>query len=162
MVYAQLEIGQGNSGKLVTAIRQDARQVADTEHKSWILIDGPPGIGCPVIAAIGGVDLALIVIEPTVSGVHDFERVMSLIDHFKITAAVCVNRYDLNEAHTQAIVEHATEHNVSIVGRIPSDDAVTAAQMEGVSLIEYAPESPAADAIRHAHVQLECHLQERV
>jgi MinD superfamily P-loop ATPase len=96
MVHAQLAIGAENSGKLVSIVRKEARKIADELKSLWIIIDGPPGIAYPVIASITGASLALIVIEPTLSGAHDIERVLTLTAHFRIPAMICINKWELN------------------------------------------------------------------
>ena len=96
MVHARLGVAAENSGKLVSTVRREARRIAEEENRSLIIVDGPPGIGCPVIASVTGASLVLVVTEPTVSGEHDLERVLSLTRHFDIPAAVCVNKWDLN------------------------------------------------------------------
>ena len=91
MSHARLNPGEENSGKLVTLVMQNAKQIAETENCTLILNDGPPGIGCPVIASLGGVDMGLVVVEPTLSGIHDMERALGLLKHFKIPSLVCIN-----------------------------------------------------------------------
>ena len=146
MVHARLGIAAENSGKLVSTVRSEAKKVAAKNRSDIILIDGPPGIGCPVIAAITGVTGVLIVTEPTVSGAHDMERVLELTAHFGIPAAVCVNRWDLNPESADRIEAHAREHGAEVVGRIRYDRAVTRAQVEGRTVIEHG--GAAADDIR--------------
>jgi len=136
MVHARLGIAAENSGKLVSTVRAEAKRVAGKNRSDIILIDGPPGIGCPVIAAITGVTGVLIVTEPTVSGAHDMGRVLELTAHFGIPAAVCVNRWDLNPESAERIEAHAREHGVAVVGRIRYDAAVTRAQVEGRTVVE--------------------------
>jgi len=109
MVHARLGIAEENSGKLVTLIRQEAKKLADKNKLDLLITDGPPGVGCPVIASIGGATALLIVTEPTVSGLHDMERVAQLADHFNVPAMVCVNKFDLNISQTQAIEKLAKE-----------------------------------------------------
>ncbi|RPJ51117.1 MAG: (4Fe-4S)-binding protein [Acidobacteria bacterium] len=146
MVHARLGIAAENSGKLVTTVRQAAQQIAEKRTKSLLLIDGPPGIGCPVIASITGTSFVLIVTEPTLSALHDFDRVVSLTAHFRIPTAVCTNKWDLNPEITTRIEQTARARNVSIAGRIRYDSAVTRAQVEGLSTVEYGGE--AAEDIR--------------
>ena len=136
MVHARLGIAAENSGKLVSTVRGEAKRVAAAHGSKLILVDGPPGIGCPVIAAMTGATGVLLVTEPTVSGVHDMERVLELANHFKIPVAVCVNRWDINPANAEKIEDHGRDHGAVIAGRIRYDSAVTRAQIEGRSVVE--------------------------
>jgi MinD superfamily P-loop ATPase len=147
MVHARLRPGQGNSGKLVSAVRGEARRVALEAGCPLVLIDGPPGIGCPVIACLSGAKRVLMVAEPTLSGEHDLERVLALARHFGIPAWVCVNKHDLNPTATARIEARATGLGATSVGRIPYDPTITAAQRQGRTVIEYDPDSPASAAI---------------
>jgi len=131
MVHARLGIAEENSGKLVTLVRQKAKQLAEENSLDLILTDGPPGIGCPVIASIGGADAVLIVTEPTVSGKHDMERVVQLSAHFKVPAMVCINKYDLNLEATQAIERFSKKHHLPVLGYIPFDPTFTHAMVQG-------------------------------
>jgi len=101
LVHARLGIAEENSGKLVAVVRQNARSIAERENHEYIITDGPPGIGCPVISSLSGTDLALLVTEPTLSGIHDLERVLGVCRHFGVPALVCVNKYDINEDNTR-------------------------------------------------------------
>lgn len=148
MVHARLGVAGENSGKLVSTVRQEARRVAEQENRSLVIVDGPPGIGCPVIASLGGASLALVVAEPTVSGAHDLDRVLALTRHFNVRAAVCVNKWDINSLITKKIERAATDHAVCVTGRVPYDHAITAAQMNGTTVIEYS-NSHASKSIRH-------------
>jgi MinD superfamily P-loop ATPase len=147
MSHALLFPGEANSGKLVTLVRQNARVIAQKENIDRIIIDGSPGIGCPVIASISGVDAALIVTEPTLSGIHDLDRVLQLLRHFNVAPYVCVNMYDINVENTQKIEAFCSERGVEVVGRIPFDPQVTKAMVEGKTLVEYAPASNASKAV---------------
>ena len=147
MSHARLNPGEENSGKLVSLVRQNAKQVAETENCELIINDGPPGIGCPVIAAVGGVDIGLIVAEPTLSGIHDMERALGLLSHFKIPSLVCVNKYDINEENTDRIVEFCRSNGVEVVGKIPFDPLVTEAMVAEKSIVEYSPKSRVSEAI---------------
>jgi MinD superfamily P-loop ATPase len=137
LVHARLRFGGENSGKLVSCVRKEARALAESESLELLICDGPPGIGCPVIASVSGVDLVLIVVEPTVSALHDFERVVELTSHFGIRAAACVNKFDLNEALTERIEERANDLGVAMAGRIPYDEVVVGAQLYQKSVVEY-------------------------
>ena len=137
MVHARLGIGEDNSGKLVSLVRRQAKLLAEQDKLDLLINDGPPGIGCPVTAAITGVDLVLIVTEPTLSGIHDMERVHGLCNHFDIPALVCVNRYDLNLINTQKIRDYCSLHNLELVGEIPLDPVVNKAQVARLSVVEF-------------------------
>lgn len=137
MVHAKLGIAQGNSGKLVSLVRSQARGIALKDRLQLILIDGPPGIGCPVIASITGTDLVLVVTEPTLSGLHDLERVRRLTEHFKTRTVACINKCDLNPEVSAQIEEYCRNEDVVVIGRIPYDRAVTDAQVQGTNVVEY-------------------------
>jgi MinD superfamily P-loop ATPase len=146
MVHARLGIAEENSGKLVSLVRTEAKKIAAEQKLDLVLIDGSPGIGCPVIASITGASLALIVTEPTKSGVHDLERVVQLAHHFQIRVMVAVNKFDINEEITHEVEAYCSEHNFPIAGRIPYDVRITQAQLEGKSIVEY-DNGPAASAV---------------
>lgn len=148
MSHARLNPGEENSGKLVTLVRQNARQIAEKQNVDLILNDGPPGIGCPVIASVGGVDLGLIVVEPTLSGIHDMERALKLLDHFKINPMVCINMYDLNIENTKMIEDFCRSNRVEVAGRIPFDPLVTEAMVFGKPILEYSPRSKVSEEIK--------------
>ena len=147
MVHARLTPGGENSGKLVTRVREEARTEARARGLDCILLDGPPGIGCPVMAALTGATLALIVTEPTPSGEHDMERVHELTRHFNIPTALCVNKWDINPAQTERIERRANARGARIAGRIGYSRAMTEALFRGRTVIE-GPPSPVADEIR--------------
>ncbi len=146
MVHARLGIGAENSGKLVSIVRKEARRIAERTGSSWLIVDGPPGIACPVIASVTGASLALLVIEPTLSGEHDVGRVLELTRHFGVPAAVCVNKWELNPQIAARIEETAAASGAFPGGRIRYDRSVTEAQVEGVPVVEYG--GPAAADIR--------------
>jgi len=137
MVHARLGIGAENSGKLVSTVRQQARQFATAVQADWILVDGPPGTGCPVIASLTGADAVLAVTEPTLSGQHDLLRVLELTRHFQIPAFICVNKWDINPAMTATIEAAATLSGATVLTRIPYDRSITEAQLRGQSVVEY-------------------------
>lgn len=136
LVHAKLGIAQENSGKLVSKVRDRAKEIATEQQRDLIVIDGPPGIGCPVISAITGSDLVLVVTEPTVSGRHDLERVLDLTQHFNIPAAVCINKYDLNEELADKIRNECTSSQSYFVGEVPYDPMVTKAMVSGKTIME--------------------------
>lgn len=145
MVHARLGIAAENSGKLVSLVRQQAKLVAEEQRKELILVDGPPGIGCPVIASMTGAALVLIVTEPTLSGQHDLQRVVDLARHFRIPAAVCINKWDLNPEMSDNIEKAALALDAQPVGRVRYDRTVTAAQVAGRSVLEYAQNGISGD-----------------
>ncbi len=147
LVHARLGVAQENSGKLVTLVRNRATEIAQERRAPWLLIDGSPGIGCPVIASLAGADAVLIVSEPTLSGKSDLGRVARLAAHFSIPALVCVNKWDINEALTREIEAESEAAGCRIVGRIPYDDAVPRSIVQGVPLVEH-DDGPAAQAVR--------------
>jgi MinD superfamily P-loop ATPase len=148
MAHASLGIAEENSGKLVTLIRQEGRKLAEQQNADLLLTDGPPGIGCPVIASIGGAAAVLIVAEPTVSGRHDMERVADLAAFFRVPAMVCVNKFDLNPDQAEAIEAFAGRKGIAVVSRIPFDPVFTKAMVEGKTVIEYDGHSEGARAVR--------------
>jgi MinD superfamily P-loop ATPase len=137
LFHAHLFAARENSGKLVTLIKNEARDLALERGADYLLVDGPPGIGCPVIAAISGMDLTLLVTEPTVSGAHDLERIVGVAQHFGIPAAVCINKYDLNPAKTEEIAAWCAAQGVPILGRILFDHEVTRAMVQGKPITEH-------------------------
>ncbi len=136
MAHAKLRAAAENSGKLVTEVRREAKRVAEASGRSLIIVDGPPGIGCSVIASLTGATQVLIVSEPTVSGEHDLERVISLTCHFKIPAAVCVNKWDINPEMTQRIEDSAKAKGATIAGRVRYDPIVSVAQLRELTPVE--------------------------
>ena len=137
LVHACLGIGQENSGKLVSTVRQQAKQLAEKTGNDLIISDGPPGTGCPVISSLSGADLALLVTEPTLSGFHDLERILGVCRHFGVPAMVCINKYDINEENTRHIEDYCAEQGLTIAAKIPFDNIVTDAIIHGLPLIEY-------------------------
>lgn len=139
MIHARLGIAEENSGKLVTLVRREARSLAEELGRELIITDGPPGIGCPVIASVGNATAVIAVTEPSVSGRHDLLRVLDLATHFKVPAYVCINKYDLNSAQTEEIEMAARAHGAEMLGRIPFDPAITHAMIQGRTLFEHNP-----------------------
>ena len=137
LVHARLGIAQENSGKLVAAVRQQAKKIAEERNLDYTISDGPPGIGCPVISSLSGVSLALLVTEPTLSGIHDLERVLGVCQHFGVPALVCINKYDLNEENTQQIESSCLNQGVEIAGKISFDNIVTQSIVKGIPVVEY-------------------------
>ena len=141
MAHALLSPGEANSGKLVAFVRQNAKLLSEKENGDLVIIDSPPGIGCPVIASVTGVDLGLVITEPTMSGIHDLQRALQLIKHFNVKPLVSINMYDINKVNTNKILEFCKENGIGVAGRIPFNPKVTEAMVKGQTIIEYAPES---------------------
>lgn len=148
MAHARLGIAEENSGKLVTLIRQEGKKLAEKENLGLLLTDGPPGIGCPVIASLGGASAVLIVAEPTVSGRHDMERVAELAAFFKVPAMVCINKFDLNPQQGEAIEAFARERDVAVLGRVPFDPAFTKAMVQGKTILEFDAQAKGSEAVK--------------
>ena len=144
-VHARLGIAEENSGKLVTEVRKKARQIAESEKRDLVIMDGAPGIGCPVIASLTGTDLALVVTEPTPSGYHDMKRIIGLARHFKIRAACCVNKFDLNPENSGRTESWCREQSIPVVGKIPFDMAVPESVVQGIPYLEYSSNASADD-----------------
>jgi len=140
-VHARLGIAEENSGKLVTEVRKKAKEIAEKEKLDLAIIDGPPGIGCPVIASLSGTDLALVVTEPSLSGIHDMERVIQMAHHFKTQTACCINKYDLNLKNSRQIENWCGKNSIPLVGKIPFDEEVTKSMVQGIPLTEYTSNS---------------------
>ncbi|MBN1561581.1 ATP-binding protein [candidate division KSB1 bacterium] len=136
MVHARLHPGEENSGKLVTQVRRVARDMGVEKGVDILLVDGPPGVGCPVIAAIGGADLLVVVTEPTRSAIHDMERVVQLARHFSVPVGVCINKDDLNEEMAQDIAEFCLREELPLLGKIAYSEEFVAAQVQGKTIIE--------------------------
>jgi MinD superfamily P-loop ATPase len=137
LVHAKLGIAQENSGKLVALVRQNARRIAEEAAADYVITDGPPGIGCPVISSLSGADMALLVTEPTLSGIHDLERVAGVCRHFGVPALVCVNKYDLNEDNTREIERFCLAQGIAVPSRVPLDNIVTEAMVHNMPVVEY-------------------------
>jgi MinD superfamily P-loop ATPase len=135
--HARLGIAEENSGKLVALVRQNAKLIAEKEVLDYIITDGPPGIGCPVISSLSGASLALLVTEPTLSGIHDLERVIGVCRHFGIPVLVCINKYDINEENTHQIEDYCYKEGIEVAAKIPFDNVVTKAIVHGLPVVEY-------------------------
>jgi MinD superfamily P-loop ATPase len=149
MSHALLNPGESNSGKLAALVRQNAKILADKEKCDLILIDGSPGIGCPVIASVAGVDAAMVVTEPTMSGIHDLKRVLALLDHFNVAPFVCINMYNINAGNTNEILTFCRDRKIKVVGIIPFSSEITRAMVKGKTILEYSPDSSVAGEIRN-------------
>lgn len=148
MVHALLHPGQENSGRLVSLLREQAMELAERQGLNLVLADGTPGIGCPVISSLTGVDLALIVTEPTPSGLHDLERVVGLCEHFKVSMRVLINKADLNGDMAGRIEEFCAGRDIPCLGRLDFDPDIVEAMIQGKSIVEYLPQSATASKLR--------------
>jgi MinD superfamily P-loop ATPase len=157
LFHAHLFAGRENSGKLVTLIKGKARILAAKQKTDYLLVDGPPGIGCPVIAAVSGADLALLVTEPSIAGAHDLYRIVGVTQHFGVPSLVCVNKWDLNPNKAQEIAAWCTEHGVPMVGQIPFDQVVTKAMVEGQPVTAYS-DGEVSQAIHGVWAQVQAQL----
>ena len=137
MVHARLGVAEENSGKLVNLVRQKAKEIAEKENKEYVIIDGPPGIGCPVISSISGVDCAIVVTEPSLSAVHDAQRIIKVTQHFDIPVKVIINKFDLNLDLTGKITDYCKQNNIEILGRINYDEDVIKSLVEEKIAVEY-------------------------
>jgi MinD superfamily P-loop ATPase len=149
LLHAELRPAQENSGKLVTMVKQQARLQGLDTSADVIIVDGPPGIGCPVISAASGADLALIVAEPTSAGIHDMERVLQTAAHFRIPTLVCINKADIYPNGAAQIEAYCEQHGIEIVGRIPFDETIPQAMIEGEPVTAYLPSAAASQALTH-------------
>jgi MinD superfamily P-loop ATPase len=159
-VHARLGIGEENSGKLVTVVRRQATEIAKEKDLNLILIDGPPGIGCPVTASMTGVDLVLAVTEPTLSGIHDLERLLKLVEHFKIPSMVCINKFDINFENSQQIISYSENNGSKIVGRIPYEPKVVEALVNTKTVMEY-PCNRVQGIVQRMWKEVECVLTQK-
>ncbi|MDP8218287.1 MAG: ATP-binding protein [Candidatus Theseobacter exili] len=137
LVHARLGIAEENSGKLVALVRKKAKEIAEKNEAGWVIIDGSPGIGCPVIASLSGVDMALVVTEPTLSGLHDADRVIQVAKHFGVLVVLVINKYDLNHEMAGKIEEYCRQNGIKCIGKIPFDTSVVNAVVEGKTIPEY-------------------------
>jgi len=158
LIHAALFPAHENSGKLVTLVKQQARLLALDGGYAGLLVDGPPGIGCPVISAAAGADLALIVTEPTMAGIHDMERILETTDHFRIPSQVCINKADLFPEGTEQILDACRRRDIAVAGCIPFDEIVTEAMVRGEPVTAYCPSTPASQAISQIWLALVLHM----
>ncbi|MFW5885774.1 MAG: ATP-binding protein [Halanaerobium sp.] len=136
MVHAKLIPGADTSGKLVSEVKNKASEIAKAKKKDWILIDGSPGIGCPVIASLTGSDMAVLVTEPTLSGFADLKRVMEVVNHFKIPAGIVINKYDLNENISAKIEAYAEEEKIELLTKIPYSRVIVDSLKKGELFVD--------------------------
>lgn len=161
LVFAELLPGEENSGKLVTMVRTEAKRQAQARSIPLIIIDGPPGIGCPVIASVTGTNHAVVVTEPTGSGIHDMKRILQLTAHFGIKAGIVVNKSDINSTHTnsiKALCENGDQ--AAFLGGIPFEPKISEAQRRGVTILDYAPTCEASKAIRKIYKKIKGNMEE--
>jgi len=137
LVHARLGIAEENSGKLVALVRQKAKEIAEEKNCKWVIIDGSPGIGCPVIASITGVDCAVVVVEPTLSGLHDASRVINVVRFFGVPVRAIINKFDLNLDVTEEIEKWFKSQNIQVIGKLIFDKAVVESVVKGKTIIEY-------------------------
>ncbi|MDD5005368.1 MAG: ATP-binding protein [Candidatus Omnitrophica bacterium] len=137
MVHAKLGIAEENSGKLVSLVRKQAKELAEKNNCDWVIIDGAPGIGCPVIASLSGIDCAVVVTEPTLSGLHDALRVIEVTKHFNVFSQLVINKYDLNPDMSEKIEEHCAKNRISLIGKVRFDKTVVEAMVRGKTIMEY-------------------------
>ena len=148
LFHAELFPGKENSGKLVTIVKQQARLYASDSNSTLVILDGPPGIGCPVISACAGTDLGLIVTEPSVAGLHDLKRIVGTLQHFHVPSVICINKADIYPQGIRQIREYAIEQGIDVIGEIPFDEHVPQSMVHGSPITEVFPKSPAAQSIR--------------
>jgi MinD superfamily P-loop ATPase len=161
LFHAALRPAHENSGKLVTLVKQQARLLGLDEGYQAVIVDGPPGIGCPVISAVSGADVVVIVAEPTVAGIHDMVRVLQTTAHFRIPALVCVNKADVFPAGAAQIQAYCAEHGIELIGHIPFDATVTEAMVQGQPVTAYCSDTPASQAMRDIWQRVSARLIDR-
>jgi len=148
MVHAKLGFGAENSGKLVAKVKQNGKTIALKEDKKYVITDGSPGIGCPVISSLSGANLVVLVTEATISGLHDLQRVQKLVKTFNLKAVCIINKYDLNEVMSNQIEEHLKSENIEVIGKLPYDETFTKALANAQTIIEYDENSKLANLIK--------------
>ena len=148
MVHARLGIAEENSGKLVSLVRKEAKELAEKNNCDWVIIDGAPGIGCPVIASLSGVDCALVVTEPTLSGIHDAMRVIDTAGHFAVPVKLTINKYDLNTEMSRKLERYCDKNGIALIGKIGFDKCIVEAMVEGKTIPEYKDTQAKEEIIR--------------
>jgi MinD superfamily P-loop ATPase len=141
LVHAKMGPGEENSGKLVSEIRQKAREIASVQKANFVINDGPPGIGCSAIASVTGTDAVLLIIEPTISGLHDAKRLVQLVENFKIPLFAVINKFDINRGFTQTVENYLNEKSIPLIGKIPFTTAMVESMIAEQTIIEFDPES---------------------
>ncbi len=137
MVHARLGIGSDNSGKLVSKVKNEAKELATKLDKKYVLIDGSPGIGCPVVSSLSGANYVVLVTEPSISGIHDLKRIYDLVKSFKIKAGCIINKYDINEVGTNEIIKFLEEENIEYISSIPYNENFTKAMTNAQTIVEF-------------------------
>lgn len=150
MVHAKLGIGSDNSGKLVAEVKKRAKALAEQQGKELVLVDGSPGIGCPVVSSLSGASFVVLVTEPTVSGLHDLQRVCELVGNFKIPSGCIINKSDINPEMTEKIVTYLDSQRITLLAVLPYDESVTKAMIEEKTIVEYGQDSPIGDQLKNA------------
>jgi len=159
LFHAELFPGGENSGKLVAKIRQQAQEHAQKIQSNMIIIDGPPGIGCPVISTVTGASHALIVAEPSLSGIHDMERIIETVNHFDVPAMICINKYDIHPKGSEEIETYCGKHKVPIIGKLPFDEKVTHAMVNGQPITTYYPVSETSQILYGLWGKIKAYLE---
>jgi MinD superfamily P-loop ATPase len=154
MVYGRLAPGEENSGRLVNLVREKAKQIAKETEISNIIIDGPPGIGCPVISTITGVDVVVIVTEPTLSGLHDLKRTLEITAGFKLHTNVIINKFDINTDMTSRIETYCNQNGIQVIGKLPFDPLIVEAMVNCQSIIDYAPDSGISSLLKNTYSKI--------
>jgi MinD superfamily P-loop ATPase len=154
MVHAKLGIGSDNSGKLVAEVKKRAKALAEEQGKALVLVDGSPGVGCPVVSSLSGASFVVLATEPTVSGLHDLQRVWELVEKFKIPAGCIINKSDINPEMTEKIVAYLDSQRITLLAVLPYDESVTRAMIAEKTIVEYEQDSPIKDQIKNAWQRL--------
>ena len=154
MVHAKLGFGAENSGKLVAKVKQDAKLMALQKNKAYVITDGSPGIGCPVISSLSGANLVVLVTEATVSGLHDLQRVLKLVKTFNLKAVCIINKYDLNLGMADDIEKFLKEEDIEVIGKLPYDETFTKALAKAQTIIEYDEKSKLAELIKENWIKI--------
>ena len=139
LVHAKLAIGAENSGKLVAKVKNEAKKIAGEQEKDFVIVDGSPGVGCPVVSSLSGADFVLLVTEPSQSGFHDLKRVIELVQNFHLKAGCVINKFDLNTRISMQIEDFLVEQNIALIAKLPYDETFTKAMTEGQTIVEYKP-----------------------
>ncbi|NLI72049.1 MAG: P-loop NTPase, partial [Bacteroidales bacterium] len=154
MVYGRLAPGEENTGKIVSKVRDKAKQIAKAHGIKDIIIDGPPGIGCSAISSITGVDKVVVVTEPTLSGLHDLKRTLEITAGFNLKTSVIINKYDINEEMSSKIEEYCAQNNIEVIGKYPFDPLVVQAMVNCQSITDFAPDAEISKLIRESYLKL--------
>ncbi len=155
LVHARLKIGAENSGKLVSRVKTEAEKWAAEQGQQLVIIDGSPGVGCPVIASLSGADGALLISEPTLSGISDLKRIADLLEHFSIPGYLIINKHDINEELTDYLIDYCQERNIPLWAKVPFDTAVVRALERGEPVLEYSADSPFSRQLKQVKAMLE-------